>query len=385
MITRVEVEHYKSIYRLDLQMGRIALFVGVNGSGKSNIVDAIRLIRDAVTHGLDRAISERHGIDSIRQWSPSKPYFVNLKVHVETRMGHGHLGFTLASHRGSHVVRREEGEWNFRDAKVKGYPGRARYVRNQDGGVAAELTDDKNVNTQRFEAPPEELFVAQLEARRFRPLAGAIGSFEAYSIYPNTLRAPQKPSSDVRLSSSGDNLASVLKGLNASKSQNNIRARREILEAMQKVMPQLENIRIQSIGGLMIPTFRVLEGDGRVHDFNVSQVSDGTLRILGLLTALYQPHRPDVIAMEEPEQTVNPGVSGLIADAIQEIGETGQVIVTTHSPELLDRFPDPEVVYAVEIEDGITSAGKIRKHQRDAVRDRLFSLGELLSVEGLHA
>lgn len=381
MLTRLEVDHYKSINHLDIQLGPVALFVGVNGSGKSNVIDAIRLIRDAVWHGLDRAISDRHGIDSVRQWSPFRPYHVSLKAHVENSLGHGSLGFTLSSARGTYLVRREEGAWQFNDPSA---PPSASYTRDEDGRVRIDVAGDERQELRVRAELREELFLGQSEARRFRILAIALRDFEAYSIFPNTLRTPQKPSSDQQMSSSGDNLTSIFKMLTRSSRKDHVRSRRDIVEAMQKVMPQLENIRIQTLGGLMVPTFRVAEEDGRSHDFNVSQISDGTLRILGLLTALHQPYRPEVIAMEEPEQTVNPGIAGLIADTIREVGRTSQVLVTTHSPDLLDRFEDPEIVLAVSLKKGVTTVGKISSHQRDAVRDRLFSLGELLSVEGLH-
>ena len=99
-------------------------------------------------------------------------------------------------------------------------------------------------------------------------------------------------------------------------------------------MPTLENVSVLSLGGLMVPTFRVRTGGSkRSHDLNVSQVSDGTLRVFGLLTALYQPVRPAVIALEEPEQTVHPGFLPVVAESISDVSDPTQVLVTTHSPE----------------------------------------------------
>lgn len=382
MLKRIEVEHFKSITRIELELGHIALFVGVNGSGKSNVIDAIRFIRDSVAHGLDRAISDRHGIDSVRQWSPFRPYHVTFKAEVENPIGRGSLSYTLSSSRGAHSVRREEGQWEYYSDKA---PPPMAYSRDANGKVTLREGQSTRTDEISFRAElKEELFLSQVEARRFRALAMAIRDFESYSIYPNTLRTPQKPSSDQQLSGSGDNLTSIFKLITRSNRQDHVQARRDIVDAMQHVMPQLENIRIQTLGGLMVPTFRVSEEDGRTHDFNVSQVSDGTLRILGLLTALYQPNRPSTVAMEEPEQTVNPAVAGLIADTIKEVSQRGQVLVTTHSPDLLDRFEDPDAVLAVEMKDGVTHVGHISEHQRQAVRQRLFTLGELMSVEGLH-
>ena len=378
MITRVVIEHFKSIDRLELDLGRLVLLVGPNGSGKSNFVDALRFVRDAVQYGLDRAVSERHGIDSVRQWSPSKPYHISIRLDLMNEMGSGHFAVTLASARGAHVVRREEGSWLYHHENAR---GAANYSRGPDGQVIIQSRDDE-LKVQAEQA--EELFLSQLEARWLRPLLYALANFEAYSIYPNVIRTPQKSSSDTRLSSSGENLTSIFRQITKSKRQDHVKARNEIVASIRHVMPALDNIRIQSLGGLMVPVFRVREPNGKLHDFNVAQLSDGTLRLLGLLTALYQPRRPDVLAMEEPEQTVNPGILAVIAEAIQETALESQVVVTTHSPELLDKFPDPGVVFAVEMDGGVSRIGPVSPTQVKAVRERLFSLGELMTIEGLH-
>ncbi|HYW06033.1 MAG TPA: AAA family ATPase [Longimicrobium sp.] len=379
MITRILVEHYKSVERVDLKLGPLTVLVGPNGIGKSNFVDAVRFIRDAATLGLSRAVADRHGIDSIRQWSPGKPHRINLRAEVENDVGRGYFGFTLSSHRGTHTVEHEEGLW---ELAFPSGPIVIRYTRGSEGNV--QVFEGETGMTLLRADQQEELYLTQFEAFGFRRLVAALGSMEAYSIYPNDLRTPQKITNDQRLSHNGDNLTSVFKRLTQSKRQDYERARNEILSALRKVMPSLESVQIRSLGGLMAPVFRVRESNGKVHDFNVAQLSDGTLRVLGILTALYQPHRPDVVALEEPEQMINPGVLAVLAEAIEEASSTSQVIVTTHSPELLDKFADPAVVLAVEMRDGVTRIGPISEDQLSAVRERLFSLGELMTVEGLH-
>jgi len=385
MITHLKIQHYKSIAEADLDLSNLTLFVGPNGSGKSNLIDALRLVRDAAVFGLDRAISDRHGIDSIRQWSPSRPYHVSLDVRVRNHLGRGSLSFTLSSYRGSHQIKREEGSWKW-DPKRRPSSSFS-YIRDPEGKVNLKSYSTlikRRKEEESFQAEqPEDLFLRQFEARGLRPLVSALASFEAYSIFPNILRSPQKASHGDHLTHDGENLTSIFKALTQSKRQGHQRARGEILTALRRVLPALDTIRIQSRGGLMVPVFRVKEADGRVHDFNVSQISDGTLRVLGLLTALYQPSRPDVIAMEGPEQTVHTGILPVLAEAIKECSTENQVLVTTHSPELMDHF-DPENVMAVELVDGVTQIGPISAHQREAVKDRLFSLGELMTVEGLH-
>ncbi|MBM4362888.1 MAG: AAA family ATPase, partial [Deltaproteobacteria bacterium] len=94
--------------------------------------------------------------------------------------------------------------------------------------------------------------------------------------------------------------------------------------------------------------------------------------------------RPALIAIEEPELTVHPGALALLCDYLAQGASTGQVVLTTHSPELLDLL-DPEAVRVVERIDEQTRVSTVEQGQLDLARDKLFSLGETLRAEGLRA
>lgn len=102
----------------------------------------------------------------------------------------------------------------------------------------------------------------------------------------------------------------------------------------------------------------------------------------GILTALLQSSSLSVIGLEEPELTVHPGALPLLCDFIREASRNRQVILTTHSPDLLDRF-NVEEVRVVERQDGKTRIAPLDRGQHEAVRDHLLTLGEILRTEGL--
>lgn len=374
MIRRIVIEHWKSIRSLDLELGPLTVLVGPNGSGKSNFVDAIRLLRDALAHGLDRAISERQGIDSLRHWSPGRASDVTLDVHSVSCAGHGRLSFTLSSSRGHYAVVREEGSWHGSERDAAEELG---YVRDARGRIELSPSDEDRV----LRADQEELFLAN-GREDMAALRASLVSFEAYSIFPDVLRTPQPPRNDLVLAASGENLTSIFRMLSRSRSHKQVKE--EIVSSLRLAMPSLEDIRVRSLGGLMMPMFRVSEADGQRHDFNASQISDGTLRLLGLLTALYQPHGPDVLALEEPELTMHPAVLAVLADAIRDVSERRQILVTTHSPHLVEHFRADEI-RTVEIHEGETRISSLSGDQQKAVRENLFTLGELMAMEGLHS
>jgi len=112
-------------------------------------------------------------------------------------------------------------------------------------------------------------------------------------------------------------------------------------------------------------------------------MSDGTLHALGILLAAYQENPPTLIAFEEPEARVHPGAAAVLAEALQEAGLRTQVLLTTHSPDLITRF-DVDALRAVErTASGATVIAPIAESQREAIIHRLFTAGELHRIEGL--
>lgn len=358
-------------------------------------------------HGLDRAISDRHGIDSIRQWSPTRPFRIRIAVAFEIDDGRAAYDFSIDSKNGQFSISKEDALLEHvqevssedEDGKPEDYwfMARTRLLRALDGSY--QITKQQ-VGIEPTDGPPDwrlldkatatgsggkldqsdDLALFTRHAWELTRLRRACSQFQAYSIFPNTLRQPQEPSNETYLLPEGRNLASVFKRMR--RTRRGVEAINQITEAMRKLLPSLERISILSVGGYLVPQFHMMERERR-HIFNVSQLSDGTLRVFGLLTALYQEPKPDVIALEEPEQTINPGVLPVLADSIKEVSKRTQIFITTHSPHLLDQF-DPNDVISVDIENGRTRVGKVGQVQIDAVRHRLFTLGELLISEGLH-
>jgi len=121
---------------------------------------------------------------------------------------------------------------------------------------------------------------------------------------------------------------------------------------------------------------------GNVFELSLEQESDGFRRFYAHLLALYQTPPKLALVFEEPENAIFPGALSLLADEFKAAPseKRGQVILTTHSPILLDSF-DVNNVRAVDMQKGKTIVGRISKDQRDAVKERLLKTGDLLTVE----
>src|SRR5262249_19684587 len=108
-------------------------------------------------------------------------------------------------------------------------------------------------------------------------------------------------------------------------------------------------------------------------------MSDGTLRVLGVLLAVLQPGRHSLIAIEEPEATVHPAVSEVLVEVLLDAAHELHVLVTIHSLDILDhKAIEDHQIRAVVHEDGESFIARLSPSSRDSIRERLYTPGELL-------
>ena len=125
----------------------------------------------------------------------------------------------------------------------------------------------------------DDLFLNSRYSKSFTMLRRMLRDFESYTIFPNTLRTPQNQSNEPYLESQGNNLTSILKQMRRKKRTEAIS---EIVNSLKLIIPGLDNINVHSVAGYLTPQFRMGEqNNNKPHTFNVNQMSDGTLRILG--------------------------------------------------------------------------------------------------------
>ena len=397
-ITRMCVKNFRSIRNLDMELGPLTVLVGPNASGKSNVLDALRFIRDAVARGVDFAISQRDGMDSIRHRhrpGRGRPRDVELGVIATFRGVALDYNFVLAGNAdGGYRVKREYGSY-----KLDTKSGRVDFRINEGRVITPKISSDLEMEElgiedlsfftifRAFPTGRSDESQTPRSASRVRSHIGLLWvrsgllSVGFYHGFPNVIREPQKQLTAERLDEHGENLASVLREMGRGK--RNPRGIRDIRDALSHALPGITNVTSKPVGGYLVVQFEHANIDGGKGIWlDAAQESDGTLRILGLLTAIHQPRRPPLLGIEEPEMAIHPGVLPVLADEFQEASLRMQVVITTHSPDFIDQFP-VECIRAVEFVDGETRVGTVSERQASAVRERLFTLGELHRMEGL--
>jgi len=106
-------------------------------------------------------------------------------------------------------------------------------------------------------------------------------------------------------------------------------------------------------------------------------MSDGTLRLLGLLLALYQRDTPGFLAIEEPEATIHVAALQALIEIFKARSDSSQIVLTTHSADILDSI-DPDAIYLVTAEGGHSTLAGLAESTKHAVQEALFLPGELL-------
>jgi hypothetical protein len=217
-----------------------------------------------------------------------------------------------------------------------------------------------------------------------RPAYDLLTAMAFYSPEPALMRAIRPHETERRLLPDGANVASILR--RAAQADDP-----ELLERitiyLAHILPGLQQIRVEDLGGYDLLTLRQsITTEPRWWDAHPDQISDGTLRALGVLVALFQGRlggksTTSLVGIEEPEAGLHPGVAGALLDALGDASHTTQVVVTTHSSALLDSDDvDVESLLAVLAENGITQIGPIDEVGRSILRDRVFTAGELLQM-----
>lgn len=382
------IRHYKSLEDVTVEFSTpITVIVGPNGAGKSNLADCLKFVRDAVVDGVEHAVTQRDGIGRIRQYSRSKPFKIGFQLRflddwdLPDREPSSY-GFEIKPLKGGNYAIESEGA-SYSDPEDTDH--RISIATNSEGELSAVATDSSGHREHIFSggllSNGDELNIRLFSALvgKAVPFIPAIAAWRFSAPHPNVLKKLSGVDRDRSLADDGANWASVLMSL--PKASEGRAALERINDAMRAVAPSYQEVTVSAVGSYLVPQFR-FEAGGQTVTFDPPQLSDGTLRVFGILLALYQQPPASLLVIEEPEQSVHPGALAVLVESMREVSEVTQIIVTTHSPQLVDLFK-PEEIRVATMQDGCTHITPIAKNQIKAVKQRLMSLSEFMQAEGL--
>ncbi len=377
-LKRVVLKDYKSIGHCDVTLSQFTILVGPNGSGKSNWLDSLRFVAESLNNSLAYALRTRGGIKEVRRRSKSHPRHFGIRLELNLHDGSsGVYSFQVGTTSdGIPVVKREEccilnpraPEMNCHYKVIEGH---------------LESGSHKLLSA----VEPDRLYLGVVSGVPvFRPLYDALTRMGFYNLTPAKIRDLQSPDPGDVLLREGENITSTLRRI----IDTDPKIASRIVGYLEAIVPGLKGVGVKTLGPKETIEFQQeVSGDPNPLRFLASSMSDGTLRALGVLVALFQGalsvSKPvPLVGIEEPELALHPAAAGALVSGIHEASEHVQVILTSHSPDLLDNpLITPENILSVVADRGETRIGPVDAASREVLRKGLYTPGELLRLQQL--
>ena len=382
MIKRIRIRDFKSIRELDLELDPVTVLVGRSGTGKSNVVQAIRFLRNLLLR-YQQAVNYEVGWGRIvpeGEKTPRPSFEVVFSVPGEERDYAYAVAFGLAAGQPTF-----QGQLTL-NAERLSVGEEIIFSRKRE--LRGGWTWAKSPSATPAPAPSEVPMLGNLPSLPQVVIANAALStgIGLYHFPATTLALPAAPAQGQEflqhvpgLADNAGNYLKIMRGIAQDFHHPNIR--KGILASLRKLNPGIESVELDS---LVNPQQAVIghRAGNRVFALALEQESDGFRRFYAHLLALYQTPPKLTLVFEEPENAIFPGALSLLADEFNAAPreQRGQVILTTHSPALLDSFP-VDRVRVIEMRDGKTVVGPISGGPRQAVKDRVLRTGELLTAD----
>ena len=315
-ITRLRLTNWRNFKNAEFGIGDRAFFVGPNASGKSNLLDVFRFLRDitSVGGGLQEAVARRGSVGEIRSFAATKNPNVGIEVDLGNDDNAGQWSYSL----------------EFRAKKTGNRsPEIVSEVVRADG---AEVLVRPDRDDQKDNLRLSQTALEQVNAnKKFRTLFEFLSSVRYLHVVPQIVRDPLR-SAGAEDPFGGD----LIERINRTTKKSRDARIRRMEEALRIAVPQLRNLELE-VDERGVPHLRAKYEHWRPQGAwqRENRFSDGTLRLLGLIWALQESGGP--LLLEEPEMSLNPAVVSRLAPMIARAARRSkrQCLITTHSVDLL--------------------------------------------------
>lgn len=369
MIQKVSFRNFKAYRSLDLELEPFTVLVGPNASGKTTLLEGLRLLAERASHQ-----SETEVPTGVRSFGVNSS--VELGITGVWGKGEGSLRLKLAPRVSSTA---QEGL----DVTVEGEWAGTKFTTRSV--IDAAVYGDDTLWNSHFEALLQS--VSATKVLRFDPrrLVEAAYSEESIPV----------------VHSDGSGLAAVLAYLKLERDE----VFEEIELALKQVVPVVRRIRIEravvertAIRTIsldeqhhQVPEKRTLWGNRVVLDMRGAKgvpadtAGEGTIMVLGLLTVLMGPTKPRLVLLDDIELGLHPAAQGKLIEILRKIQERDpelQIIATSHSPFILNYLDPKEVRMTFLAENGFARCEKLTAHPEFERWKDLMSPGEFWSTVG---
>jgi len=369
----ISAQNFKSFRNLDIELPDFCAIVGPNASGKSNFVNLFRFLRDTRRVGLDNAVSLQGGYEYLltRPVDDSRELRVAIRIErVEggdspdtmrrRRMGGSIYGLLTSRLRYEFALSFGKTSGRCRVVEdrcelilgLRRLSGPRRHVEVvQDYGTVSVTFEAQHGKTKanyaKNDAWPVSLneflptFMMDIGVPRgdlllssplasflFPELSDTIDSIAVYDFDPRLAKRAVPVTGKTVLEESGENIATVLQGI-----ERNPKKKRMFLNLLRDVLPFIKNVKSERFIDKYV-LFKLIEEYNPRFGVPSSLASDGTINVIALLLALYFEDA-GIAVIEEPDRCLHPLLSSAVVGLLSDAALRRQVIVTTHSPDIV--------------------------------------------------
>jgi predicted ATPase len=316
MINRIEIENFKSIRYLDLQLCPVNILIGSNGAGKSNFISFFKLLKNIYDRNLQNYVADEGGVGNVLYFGLKNSQY--LKGRVEFNKANAY-----------HFILKPNQEGNF-------------YFENEQTEFHSTKYPDwylESLGNGHNESP-----LVKITQGVPRHVNNYMDSFKVFHFHDTSKTAKIKQAGDINdnrfLREDGGNLAAYLYLLERQHPKDFKRI--EML--IRSVAPYFERFNLHP--DRINSDFIRLEWKEKDSDayFNAKHLSDGTLRFMALTTLLMQPKAPEIILIDEPELGLHPFAISKLCGLIKKASVNTQIIISTQSVNLVDNFDAEDIV-----------------------------------------
>ena len=375
-IERLSIKNFRVFRDVDIRdIPSVAIFVGANGTGKSTVFDVFSFLRDALQDNVHVALTRRGGFSEVVSRGQEGPIrfeielseagaFVTYILEVGRRGGRGVVEREVLEYR-----RGQHGQpWHFLDFRL----GEGEAVTNEVdyGAPDAEMQRER----QKLDSADILAIKGLGQFQRFKVVSSFRRLIERWHLsdfHIHAARPSQAAGYAEHLSAEGDNLPLVTQYL----FENHREQFEQILASMKRRVPGVASVEAtETVDGRLVLRFQ----DGAFRDpFIARYVSDGTIKMFAYLVLLHDPSPHPLLCIEEPENQLYPTLLLELVEEFRDYGRRGgQVLVSTHSPDLLNAA-EIEEVYWLEKREGFT---QVHRASDDAQLRALIDVGDSLGA-----
>lgn len=391
-ISHLTIQNFKSIRHTELQFGDFTVLIGANAAGKTNIVQALKFLKDLVKEDVDNALSLQGGAKYLvnsqiqdteapriesRFLLPEVPFEVNATYGALSSISYDlildflHSGILHSSTESmnsdvyiyprSYISDPEEraarlGEYVYEQKKNQSLFEHIVTTIDRTNNIIYSHLDRNNKRQFSSTIPKPENY------RGMSPLLHADDDLAAYlrdeissiAIYDFSSRAMKQESSIIgrkELEPDGSNLTLVLKRIMEDEQK-----RHQFLLLLEYALPFIKNVTVEAANGRSLVALLTEKYD---ESFALPSVffSEGTISVIALIIVLFFEEK-SVVVIEEPERYVHPSLLAKLVELMKDASRNKQVIITTHSPEIVKHAGVENLLLVQRDKEGFTTASR---------------------------